>query len=190
MVLPESSSHVIPHPRRGAENWKNRADYLCLTFQGGLGQDLWTEAAAALLSPLQPGCGEVVSCRDSAELCWPLWLSRGQREGVPACATRPLATPKGALPEDTVPGPWVPCLPREHQPRVLGARPPGLWTHTRPTLPPAAPPLSTDPRKAGGAGGRWGRKAWPWVPRDPTWSPKTGRQGLPGVSALPCPAPV
>lgn len=49
--LPESSSHVIPHPRRGAENWKNRADYLCLTFQGGLGQDLWTGAAAALLSP-------------------------------------------------------------------------------------------------------------------------------------------
>ena len=77
VVLPESSSHLIPHPRRGAENWKNRADYLCLTFQGGLGQDLWTEAAAALLSPLQPGCGEVVSCRDSAELCWPLWLSQG-----------------------------------------------------------------------------------------------------------------
>lgn len=118
------------------------------------------------------------------------FLLSGQREGVPACATRPLATPKGALPEDTVPGPWLPCLPREHQPRVLGARPPGLWTHTRPTLPPAAPPLSTDPRKAGGAGGRWGRKAWPWVPRDPTWSPKTGRQGLPGVCALPCPAPV
>lgn len=135
------------------------------------------------------GSGGALACPRPA-LTASCFLLSGQREGVPACATRPLATPKGALPEDTVPGPWVPCLPREHQPRVLGARPPGLWTHTRPTLPPAAPPLSTDPRKAGGAGGRWGRKAWPWVPRDPTWSPKTGRQGLPGVSALPCPAPV
>lgn len=60
VVLPESSSRLVPHPRRGAENWKNRADYLCLTFQGGLGQDLWTEAVAALLSPPQPGCGEVL----------------------------------------------------------------------------------------------------------------------------------
>lgn len=45
-------------------------------------------------------------------------LLSGRQEGVPVCAARPLATPEGTLPEDTVAGPWVPCLPREHQPRV------------------------------------------------------------------------
>ena len=86
MVFPESSSRLVPHPRRGAENWKNRADYLCLTFQGGLGQDLWTEAVAALLSPPQPGCGEVVSCWSSAELCRPLCSVRGESSAPGGCS--------------------------------------------------------------------------------------------------------
>lgn len=118
-------------------------------------------------------------------------LLSGRQEGVPVCAARPLATPEGTLPEDTVAGPWVPCLPREHQPRVPGARTPGLWTHTRPALPPAAPPLSTD-APGGGRGGRPGHGC-PWTPPGLLrleGKGSLGSQECVPCPALPCPAPV
>lgn len=114
------------------------------------------------------------------------FLLSGQREGVPACAARPLATPKGALPEDTVPGPWVPCLPREHQPRVLGARPPDSG-HT-----PAQPSLllhlllALTPGRLEvlgvGGGGRPGHGC-PWTPPGLLRLEGKGSQGC-----VPCPA--
>lgn len=81
-LLP-TSSHT---PRRGAENWKNRADYLCLTFQGGLGQDCGLRLQLPCSAPFSLGvvrwsvAGTLPSC---AGLCGSVGVSLWLQGAVP-----------------------------------------------------------------------------------------------------------
>lgn len=123
VVLPESSSRLVPHPRRGAENWKNRADYLCLTFQGGLGQDLWTEAVAALLSPPQPGCGEVLPGLCRAVLASVAQSGAGRREYLCVQLGHWLLQ-RGPFLKTQLPGPGCPACLESISPGCRGPGPP------------------------------------------------------------------